>query len=222
MADGIRWLPLESNPDVMTKFLASLGVASEYSLVDIIGFDDELLAFVPQPVLAVILLFPVSQADSTEPGDESLREKCYFVKQTIQNACGTIALLHSVANNVDKLKFSENSAIKKYLDDAASLSSEEKGKLLETNTDICTNHETSAQEGQTEAPELSQDIDFHFVAFVERGGRLYQLDGRKKGPIDHGVSSPATILADAAKVCKEFMARNEQCIQFTSVALVKQ
>ena len=29
----------------------------------------------------------------------------YFMKQTIGNACGTIAILHSIANNTDVLKF---------------------------------------------------------------------------------------------------------------------
>ena len=29
----------------------------------------------------------------------------YFMKQTIGNACGTIAIIHSIANNTDVLEF---------------------------------------------------------------------------------------------------------------------
>ena len=29
----------------------------------------------------------------------------YFMKQTIGNACGTVAIIHSIANNTDVLEF---------------------------------------------------------------------------------------------------------------------
>ena len=29
----------------------------------------------------------------------------YFMKQTIGNACGTVAMIHSIANNTDVLQF---------------------------------------------------------------------------------------------------------------------
>lgn len=33
----------------------------------------------------------------------------YFIKQSIGNACGTIGLIHVVANNQKRLEFGENS-----------------------------------------------------------------------------------------------------------------
>ena len=37
-----------------------------------------------------------------------------------------------------------------------------------------------------QAPSLDDKVDFHFIAFVEKDGHLYELDGRKSGPVDCG------------------------------------
>ena len=34
----------------------------------------------------------------------------------------------------------------------------------------------------------------HFIALVEKGGHLYEMDGRKDGPINHGATSAETFL----------------------------
>lgn len=36
---------------------------------------------------------------------QEVSPKVYFMKQTIGNSCGTIGLIHAVANNQDKLEF---------------------------------------------------------------------------------------------------------------------
>ena len=59
---GKRWLPLESNPEVLNKFTSELGLdVSQYSFHDVFGLDQDLLAFVPQPVLAMLLLYPITK-----------------------------------------------------------------------------------------------------------------------------------------------------------------
>lgn len=44
-------------------------------------------------------------------------------------------------------------------------------------------------------------------------------DGRRDGPINHGVSSPSTFLEDAARVCKEYMKRNPDEMGFSVLVL---
>ena len=48
------WPPLESNPEVFTNYLQSIGLPQTFSIGEVFGFDEELLAFIPQPVLGIM------------------------------------------------------------------------------------------------------------------------------------------------------------------------
>lgn len=45
----------------MGKLLQKLGVPSKIQIVDVYSLDPEMLPFVPQPVLALIMLFPCNE-----------------------------------------------------------------------------------------------------------------------------------------------------------------
>ena len=62
-----------------------------------------------------------------------------------------------------------------------------------------THVQAAAQAGDTRPPALDEVVALHFVALAQRDGRLLELDGRKPFPIDHGESSPDTLL----QVCSE-------------------
>ena len=61
--EGERWAALESNPTVMTEFCHKAGVPSDWQVVDVWGVDPDPLAFVPQPVVSLVLLFPSNHKD---------------------------------------------------------------------------------------------------------------------------------------------------------------
>ncbi|GAA6108173.1 ubiquitin carboxyl-terminal hydrolase isozyme L3 [Tachysurus ichikawai] len=245
--EGQRWLPLEANPEVMNqvskmcrfwssavvkcmKFLRQLGLVPSWQFGDVYGLDPELLTMVPKPVCAVLLLFPVTEKYESFRLEEEAEIKAqrqevssevYFMKQTIGNACGTIGLIHAVANNQTLLEFEADSPLKMFIMQSSKMSPAEKAAFLEKDESIRVTHESSAQEGQTETPSVDEKVDLHFIAFVNVGGHLYELDGRKPFPIVHGKTTEDSFLEDAADVCKIFMARDPQELRFTVVALSK-
>ena len=224
----IRWMPLESNPDVMNQFLLKLGISPKFQFTDVFGLDDELLCMIPQPCHAFILLFPITEkytnfceqeAIEIEKSGQTVSKNVFFMKQTIGNACGTIGVIHAAANNKNRLEFLSDSVFEKFYHEAVSLTPEEKGKMLESDSAISKLHEDCAREGQSAAIGADEKVDLHFVALAQVDGYLYEFDGRKPFPINHGASSPDTFLKDAATVCKQFMSRDQSELRFTIVAL---
>ena len=221
-------MPLESNPEVMNQFLLKLGISPKFQFCDVFGLDPELLCMVPQPCHAIILLFPITdkyqqycsdEASRIEKTGQKLSEKLFFMKQTIGNACGTIGVIHAVANIKNKVDFLPDSIFEKFYLEAIKLNPEEKGKLLENSSAISKLHEQCALEGQTAAISSTEKVDLHFVALAHVDGNVYEFDGRKPFPINHGSSSADSFLYDAASVCKQFMARDQSELRFTVVAL---
>ena len=109
------WLPLESNPKVFTEFAEKLGFPTiMYGFHDVYSLDGEAWLTLPHPVQAVVLLYQIkSQHNDRIKGEiqeqvkkvstEAKSEVPFFIKQTIGNACGTIALLHAICNNVNEV-----------------------------------------------------------------------------------------------------------------------
>lgn len=83
---------------------------------------------------------------------------------------------------------------------------------------LITAHQELAMEGQTRA-NPNEKVDHHFVAIIEKDGHLYELDGSKDNPVNHGPTSSDSFLEDAAKVCSEFIARDAEDVNFTVMAL---
>ncbi|XP_017075060.1 ubiquitin carboxyl-terminal hydrolase [Drosophila eugracilis] len=217
--------PLESNPEVLTKYIHKLGVSPAWSVTDVIGLEEDTLEWIPRPVKAFILLFPCSETYEKHRAEEHERVKeineqhpsdLFYMRQITPNACGTVALIHCVANNKDIEV--DKGVLKDFIYNGAKLSPEERGQALEDDKDFTAGHQALAQEGQTNADE-HETVNHHFIALVNKDGTLYELDGRKSFPIKHGPTSEETFVKDAAKVCKEFMARDPNDVRFTVLAL---
>ncbi|GCC24641.1 hypothetical protein chiPu_0003043 [Chiloscyllium punctatum] len=222
----MEWKPMEINPEMLNKCLSRLGVASSWKFVDVLGLENESLSMVPSPVCALMLLFPLSQQhesyrdrQTSELSGKGIDSKVYFLKQTISNSCGTVGLINAIANNQDKLDFVEGSILKRFLNETMDLSAGERAKQLEQNQEIKSAHDATAEEGECQVHE--DGTNFHFITFVGIDEHLYELDGRMPFPIDHGETSNDQFLQDSAKICRQFMERDQGEVRFTAVALSK-
>jgi len=206
----------------MNKYAQGLGLPSSWAFTDVFGFEPDLLGMVPRPVLAVVLLYPeTEQTKSKTIGQADDNKSVYYMKQTIGNACGTVGLIHALLNNAESLKMADGSVLSNMLKNTKNLTPEERASYLEKDEEFGKAHDQSAQEGQTEAPSIDEKVNHHFIAFVHHEGGLYELDGRKSGPMRHGDTTPETLLEDTALVVKEFMARDPTEVNFTVIALAK-
>jgi ubiquitin carboxyl-terminal hydrolase L3 len=219
------WLPLEANPDVMNQFLWGLGLPEdEAECYDVYGFDEELLEMVPKPVLAVLFLYPMTAKTEEERilQDSERKQEAtsgvYFMKQTVENACGTIGLLHAVGNVTSEINLREESFLDRFFKSTANMDPLERAVFLEEDREMEAAHSVAAAGGETEA---SVDVDKHFICYTCVDGQLYELDGAKLGPISHGPSSPSSLLQDAAKVIQQEIAKNPDSINFNVIAISK-
>jgi ubiquitin carboxyl-terminal hydrolase L3 len=235
-----HWFPLESNPQLINAYIQKLGFdTSLYEFIDVFSTEDWALDMIPQPIAAVLMLYPLTEAhqetSNTSTKDDTTKEapppqdsSVWFIKQRIGNACGTIALLHALFNIPESLRISNfrpNSYLQTFSDDCSLLLDPiAKAERLENDPFVAQLHDdaTSSSVNATDRGHLDDDIVTHFIALVHVGGRLYELDGRKEGPIDHGPTTPQTLLKDSTVVVKKFMAKDPEEMRFTILALAPQ
>jgi len=225
---GTRWLPLESNPEVINKYVNKIGINTDkYEFIDIYGLDSELLAMVPRPCIAVLLLFPVTkiyqeyrqkQIENQRNLIQKLSPNLYFTKQTVQNACGTVALIHALANNTEVLNIDNEQAFGKYLQATKVMNPSERAEYLKTDSNITNAHHDSASSGQTETPNIHDEVDLHFIAFIAKDGDLYELDGAKEAPINHGPVSDQ-LLEKTCEIVKKLIELNPEEVRFNLIGL---
>lgn len=187
----------ENNPEVMTSLLHKLGLSKTLQFHDVFSIDDpDLLAFVPRPAYALLLVFPVSDTyekfrTTEDSGKEEYagsgpEEDVVWYKQTIGNACGLIGLLHGVSNGPARELIEQNTDLDELVRKAVPLKPRERAELLEETDALETAHQAAASTGDTAAPSAEDSIDLHYVCFVkdQKKGHLWELDGRRKGPLD--------------------------------------
>ncbi|KAF2143737.1 uncharacterized protein K452DRAFT_224874 [Aplosporella prunicola CBS 121167] len=233
-----RFVPLENNPEVMSLLVHKLGLSEKLAFHDVFSIDEpELLAFVPRPALALLLIFPVSetyekfrvQEDSPKPEYQGSGpdEPVVWYKQTIGNACGLIGLLHGVSNGAARSYIEPNSNLSKLISDAIPLKPVERAELLYESQALESAHQSAATGGDTSAPEADVSVDLHFVCFIKsEDNHLWEMDGRRKGPLDRGVlTADEDVLSEKALDLgvRSFLKREQEAgggdLRFSLIAL---
>lgn len=225
----------------MSALLHKLGLSPQLQFHDVFSIDDpDLLAFVPRPAYALLLVFPVSdtyekfrhEEDKSRPVYEGCGdgEQVVWYRQTIGNACGLIGLLHGVSNGPAKAQIRPGSDLDTFIKQAVPLKPKERATLLEETQALETASLEAGGQGDSAAPAPEDQVDLHYVCFVksEKNGHLWEMDGRRTGPLDRGeLRADEDVLSAAAldKGVRAFLKREEQAgggeLRFSLIVLAE-
>ncbi|KAF2622466.1 cysteine proteinase [Macroventuria anomochaeta] len=204
---------LENNPEVMNHLAEALGMDGSLSFYDIYSLTDpDLLAFIPRPVYALLVIIPLTPTwhdartmEDKDKGDYEGKgedEPVIWFKQTIGNACGSIGLVHSLLNSEASKHIKSGSTLDQIREEALPKSMLERAKVLEDSEAFEKAHAEAAQLGDTAAPTptSNEHAGQHFVTFVKsKDGHLWELEGDRKGPLDRGaLENDEDVLSPAA------------------------
>ncbi|KAI0172274.1 putative ubiquitin carboxyl-terminal hydrolase [Hypoxylon sp. FL1284] len=195
-----RWVVLENNPEVMNQLAATLGLSPELAFHDVWSLDEPevTMAHIPRPALALLVILPLTPGWAADRRAEDARrpeyaagpeEQVLWFKQTIGNACGSIGLLHCAVNGGAAAHILPGSDLERIRNAAAGLkTADERAGLLYHDAAFEAAHAACAPLGDSVAPGNTDEDpgNGHFVAFVKAGGRLWELEGSRKGPLDRG------------------------------------
>ncbi|AMD20435.1 HDL309Wp [Eremothecium sinecaudum] len=191
------WQTIESDVGVFTHLVKDLGVEH-------IQFEDvpylEHLRMLTTPLYGVIFLFqydPTPYRNNTPIQgvyDVDYPDELFFARQTIQDACGTQAILNTLLSiaqqNGDKIKLGDEltrfwqftSGFKDQVLRGETMSNSEMIRNVHnsfTCPDPFERDPTAPREGKS-----SRDV-YHFTGFIPYNGYIYELDGLHEYPIIH-------------------------------------
>lgn len=188
------WNTIESDAGVFTYLVDNLGVKN-VQFEELIALDADYLGE-QRPVYGVIFLFKYPTGEASQSSDTpkdgafdfDAAENLFFAAQTIQNACGTQALLSVLLNQETEVEIGPK--LKEFKDFTGAFSSDLRGEALSNSELIRDVHNSFARSSPfiDEAQRLvSEDDDvYHFIAYTSINGILYELDGLQLAPISHG------------------------------------
>ncbi|PLB33614.1 putative 26S proteasome-associated ubiquitin C-terminal hydrolase [Aspergillus candidus] len=201
MADGGGWSTIESDEGVFTSLVENLGVKG-VQFEELISLDADTIRSL-SPVYGVIFLFkwmrdqaPTQTTTTPLDGtyDTTPPENLFFAAQTIQNACGTQAIL-SVILNQDSPKQPQpielGPTLHSFKDFTTGFPPDLRGEALSNSEEIRTAHNAFAKASPF-VDETTRDANdeegdaYHFIAYTAVNGTLYELDGLQPYPISHG------------------------------------
>ena len=229
----------ENNPDVMYQLATKLGLSSDLQFYDVYSLDvPELLGDIPRPALALLVIIPLTPAwDRSRKAEDADKEPytgsgpdepVVWFKQTIGHACGSIGLLHSVINGpaVDFIKRDSDLAAIRSL--AIPLDMTKRAEMLYNSEPFELAHKSVEQAGDSAADLTGECEGGHFVSFVKSGGKLWELEGSRMGPLERGsltddedVLSPRALDMGIKRIIKLNAEGGGEDLLFSCIALAR-
>jgi ubiquitin carboxyl-terminal hydrolase L5 len=178
------WCTIESDPGVFTELIEKWGFKG-LEVEEIFTLDDDAHLASMKPIYGFVFLFKwiskPKKANALLDYDPSL----YFANQVITNACATQALLSILLNNEGRIQIPAD------LDELRTfglqLDPQSRGLTIGQCQAIKDSHNSFARPEpfiKTFSKHGTEKEDvYHFVAFVHKNNKVYELDGLQEGPI---------------------------------------
>lgn len=188
-------MELESDPGLFTLLIEEFGVKGA-QVEEIYDLSKPFRG----PVYGFIFLFKwieerrsrrkIQPLEEMFVEDEDIIGDIFFAQQVIPNSCATHSLL-SVLLNCTHIHLGETlSRLKEF---SSKFDPENKGYVIGNLPELAMAHNKFARPEPKLLPEKTNAVStgrameaFHFVSYVPINGRLFELDGLKPYPIDHG------------------------------------
>ena len=103
MNGNFQWPPLESDPEIFSQYAHHIGLDANTTFQELYSLDYKEMQVIECPVLAVIVSYERKTAAVLDDKlFKSFDSVPFYMKQNeaLDNACGLIALLHSIGNNL--------------------------------------------------------------------------------------------------------------------------
>jgi len=207
----MSWCTIESDPGVFSELIQTFGVPN-VKVEELYDLDDATFAGLP-PVYGLVFLFKHEGRSEVRP-DITYDEDApvYFANQTINNACGTQAILHVLLNSGEVELGPTLGNFKAF---TADFPSDLRGSSFNDSPEIRNAHNSFARPEPFMADSSSKggkkEDAFHFVAYVCVAGQVYELDGLRPAPIRLGAVDAASTWFSVART--EIHRRIEQYAQ---------
>ena len=182
-----EWCLIESDPGVFTELIKNFGVKG-VQVEELFSLDSENFETL-KPIYGLIFLFKWVNDESSEGSivQDNRLDNIFFAKQVINNACATQAIISILLNMNDK-EVELGETLQDFKTFSMSFDAELKGLTLSNSKVIRQVHNSFSRQQIFEYDEKAPKTEeaYHFIGYVPINGRLYELDGLKPGPIDHG------------------------------------
>ena len=236
------WCTIESDPGVFTELLETLG-CENVQLEELYTLEDDSLQMLRDStnnqVYGLIFLFQwqshiqkqhaedataARNAAAAAGGDDmamfdGTTGDLFFAHQVTTNACATQAIL-SVVLNADNIKL--GNTLQEFKEFTKDFPPQLKGMSISSSEEIRTAHNSFGRSGEAlfVDPERrnryasSSDEVYHFVAYIPKHDKVYELDGLQQSPIEVGTIPTAAAAPGAgAGVTIDWLSVAREAIQ---------
>ncbi len=182
--ENFQWPPLESDPEIFTSYTNKLGLSKNFLFEDVYSLDEETVNMLQSNSPYSVIVNYERNKESNKNDYDSIDIPFYMLqKGKLDNACGIIAAIHSIGNNLDRLVLHDKSILSEFFLSAKNKSPSDIANLLENNIDFQTCHKEYSSQGQSKQCEKQDEVKNHFVSFVIIDKNLVELDGTKGKPL---------------------------------------